>query len=114
MSVEITGRYVREDLPRLLGRFDPHVVFFPAVWPETYSFTLSEVWAAGYAAVSFDIGAIAERIRETGAGVVLAFQPDAETLLPRLMMARDEVAALRGREVVIGQPVELLGAVLFG
>ena len=101
-SVEVTGRYSRDELPQLLARFNPHLVFFPAVWPETYSFTLSEVWAAGYAPVAFDIGAIAERIRDTGAGVVLPFDTNAETLLPRLLMARDDVAALRGLEVVIG------------
>lgn len=102
LSVEVTGRYTRDELPRLLARHNPHLVFFPAVWPETYSFTLSEVWAAGYAPVAFDIGAIAERIRDTGAGVVLPFDINAETLLPRLLMARDDVAALRGLEVVIG------------
>jgi GT2 family glycosyltransferase len=114
MSVEVTGRYDREQLPSLLARFNPHVVFFPAVWPETYSFTLSEVWAAGFAAVAFDIGAIAERIRATGGGVVLPFETDAQTLLPRLLMARDDAAALRGREVVIGHASEALGPLLFG
>ncbi len=114
LSVEINGRYDREELPRLLARFNPHFVFFPAVWPETYSFTLSEVWAAGFAAVSFDIGAIAERIRTTGGGVVLPFDPDAQSLLPRLLMARDDVAALRGLEVVVGGASEALSPLLFG
>ena len=35
-----------------------------ALWPETYSYTLSIALLAGLPVVAFDIGAIARRIRE--------------------------------------------------
>ena len=104
-SVRITGRYKPADLPGLLARFDPHMVFFPAVWPETWSFTLSEVWACGYAVAAFDIGAIAERIRATGAGMILPFETDSDRLLPRLLNARKAAAALLGRVFEIAPAV---------
>lgn len=94
--ITITGPYQRHEAARLLGRVDPHFVFFPAVWPETYSFTLSECWVAGYPAVAFDIGAIAERIKATGAGVVLPLQTDAASLLDRLRAACAATGALHG------------------
>ena len=47
--------------------------WFPAVWPETYSFTLSTAYAAGLYPVAFNLGAIAERIREAGWGALLPF-----------------------------------------
>ncbi len=101
-AVTIGGTYRPEELAGRLARFDPHIVFFPAVWPETYSFVLSEVWAAGYPVVAFDIGAIAERIRATGAGVVLPFETGPATLLARLLDARRQVADLAGLEFAIG------------
>ena len=103
-AIEIAGRYAPPDLAGLLEAYHPHVVFFPAVWPETYCFVLSEVWAAGYPAAAFDLGAIAARIRETGGGVVLPFDPDPAALLPRLIAARDALARLEGHLVEIGSP----------
>jgi GT2 family glycosyltransferase/glycosyltransferase involved in cell wall biosynthesis len=97
-SMKIGGSYRPHELPARLAQLDPHFVFFPAVWPETYSFVLSEIWAAGYPAVAFDVGAIAERIRATGAGVVLPFETSPQLLLPRLLNARSQVATLAGLE----------------
>jgi len=103
-ALDIVGRYKPADLPALLDAWNPHFVFFPAVWPETYCFVLSEIWAAGYPAVGFDLGAIAERIRATGGGVVLPFVPDAASLLPTLLAARAAVAQLGGHAIDIGSP----------
>ena len=40
------------------------LAFLPSIVPETWCFTLSEMWEAGLHVVAFDIGAQAERIRE--------------------------------------------------
>jgi hypothetical protein len=40
-------------------------------WPETYSYTLSETWAAGIPVIVSPYGALAERVRDTKAGIVL-------------------------------------------
>jgi GT2 family glycosyltransferase len=73
-NVEITGRYDEEDLPPLLARGRCHLAFFPAVWPETYCYTLSQAFFAGLYPVAFDIGAIATRIRAAGWGRILPFE----------------------------------------
>eukprot|EP01037_Dinobryon_pediforme_P016180 gene16180-16356_t len=111
--VRLHGAFERDALPAALGAFDPHFVLFPAVWPETWCFALSDVWAAGYPVVAFDIGAIAERVRATGAGVLLPYPPDG-SLLARLSGARAEAAALFGLEFDIGGPApDLLARGLF-
>jgi hypothetical protein len=48
------------------------LVVYPSAGPETFSFTLSEVWAAGRPAIVPPIGALANRVAEAGAGWVLS------------------------------------------
>lgn len=62
-SLTIHGAYQDEDLPRLLLRLKPDVVWFPAQWPETYSYTLSACLQAGVPIVAPDIGAFPERLQ---------------------------------------------------
>lgn len=58
----VHGEYADEDLPGLLAWLKPDLVWFPAQWPETYSYTLSAVLQAGLPVAVPDIGAFAERI----------------------------------------------------
>jgi GT2 family glycosyltransferase/glycosyltransferase involved in cell wall biosynthesis len=67
-----TGEYESdEEALALLAAIQPKLCFFSAVWPETYSYTLSLAQAAGIYPVSFDVGAIAERIKATGWGTTI-------------------------------------------
>src|SRR5262249_31149119 len=45
--IEVTGEYKDVDLRALFAKVKPHVVWFPAQWPETYSYTLSAAIRAG-------------------------------------------------------------------
>ncbi|MPM91705.1 hypothetical protein SDC9_138837 [bioreactor metagenome] len=56
------GAYKEEDLPKLLAWLKPDLIWFPAQWPETYSYTLSAALQAGLPVVVPDIGAFAERV----------------------------------------------------
>ena len=80
--MKVTGPYKPEELPDMLreGQFD--AVFLPAVWPETFNYTLSEILHFGLYPISFDIGAIGRRITEIGYGSVLAYDiyRDAEAI----------------------------------
>ena len=58
----VHGEYQDEDLPALLDWLEPDLVWFPALWPETYSYTLSACLQAGLPVVAPDIGAFAERL----------------------------------------------------
>ncbi|HSU04622.1 MAG TPA: glycosyltransferase [Acetobacteraceae bacterium] len=60
--IRMTGKYEDRDLPALLARVNPHVVWFPAQWPETYSYTLSAAIEAGLPIVASRIGAFPERL----------------------------------------------------
>ena len=60
--MRISGPYQDEDLPALLADLDPAVIWFPALWPETYSYTLSAAIASGRPIVAADIGAFPERL----------------------------------------------------
>lgn len=70
-KVFITGRYTEIEAPHLLRRERPDIVFLPSVWPETWCYALDYALDAGLQVVSFDLGAIAERLREAGLGVLL-------------------------------------------
>lgn len=87
-NVDVTGPYDPADLKGHLDSFDPDFVFLASVWPETFSYVLSEVWAAGYPVAAFDLGAPAERIREQGGGVLIAPTRDAREVLDTLLAAR--------------------------
>ena len=61
-SLSIHGAYNDADLQRLLVRMKPDLVWFPAVWPETYSYTLSACLLAGVAVVAPNLGSFPERL----------------------------------------------------
>ena len=93
-NIGITGRYGLDELQQLLEVFQPSFVLLPSPWPETYSYVLSEVWNAGYPAVAFDLGAMAERIRETGLGAVVPVTRDPATLLSSLQAVVPDIDRL--------------------
>lgn len=94
-SVAVSGAYRPEDLGRLLAEADPHVIFLPAIWPETWSFVLTAALARGLPVVVFDIGAPAARLRRLGRGHVLPrdLSGNAVKLLAAFMELRDSWVA---------------------
>jgi glycosyltransferase involved in cell wall biosynthesis len=62
LGVQISGRYQAGDLPRLVAEYAPHLLWFPAQCPETFSYTLSEALRLKLPLVVSDLGALAERI----------------------------------------------------
>lgn len=61
-SVLTHGPYANADAWRLIDEIAPDVVWFPAQWPETYSYTLSLALHLGLPVVVPDIGAFVERV----------------------------------------------------
>jgi GT2 family glycosyltransferase/glycosyltransferase involved in cell wall biosynthesis len=58
----VTGEYKEAELAALIDEVDPHVIWFPMAWPETYSYTLSAAIAQGCAIAATRIGAFTERL----------------------------------------------------
>lgn len=59
----VHGSYEDKDLPQLLQWLQPDAVWFPAVWPETYSYTLSASLDSGLPIIAPNIGAFSERLQ---------------------------------------------------
>lgn len=85
--VFVTGEYQDGEVPGLLGREQPDLIWLPSVWPETWCYTLSHALASGLPTVAFDIGAIAERMRQQGAGVLLPLGMKPQQVNDRLLQA---------------------------
>ena len=62
--VRITGRYTSDDLPKIIAENGVQIIWFPAIWPETFSYVTSECIAMDLPITAFDIGAPAERLKK--------------------------------------------------
>ena len=87
----VTGRYDEAEIAELLRRERPHLAFFPSVWPETWCYALSHALRQGLPVVAFDLGAIAARLRDWGAGP--------ESLIP----IDTELAAINDYLIAMGE-----------
>jgi len=83
--VFVTGRYSEGEVGELLRREQPQLAFFPSVWPETWCFALDHAVRARLAVVAFDLGAIAERLRAFGWGILLALDCNARQINDRIL-----------------------------
>ena len=70
-----SSTYKKEELPQLLEDNEIDIICILPIWPETFSYTVSEAWLNGIPIVATDIGAVGERIRKTGGGWLV--KPDA-------------------------------------
>ena len=61
-----SSTYKKEELPQLLEDNEIDIICILPIWPETFSYTVSEAWLNGIPIVATDIGAVGERIRKTG------------------------------------------------
>lgn len=65
------GQYKRSDLSKLLKDNNIHLVCNLSIWPETYSYTLTETIASGVPVLALDYGAVSERINKYHFGWIL-------------------------------------------
>jgi glycosyltransferase involved in cell wall biosynthesis len=113
----VHGRYDPRDLPALLDHYRARLVLFPSLGPETFAFTLSEVWAAGRAALVPPIGALADRVRDHDGGWIMtdAEWRDVSQLLERIVAivapANEALLAEAGRRASV-TPVHSVEAMI--
>jgi hypothetical protein len=89
------GAYHRSRVLDLLAEARVSLAVVAPAAPETHSFTLSEALLAGLPVVALDRGAVADRVRDSGAGVVVQSVEDAVATLERLVRDRAALAALQ-------------------
>lgn len=70
-NVIATGLYERQDVVDLIQAHKIDIMIVASLWPETFCYTVSEAWMAGVPVLTGPLGAQAERVRETGAGIAL-------------------------------------------
>ncbi len=66
-----TGRYVRDDLPRIIQENQIDIFLIPSIWPETFSYTTQEVMMMQLPLMVFNLGAPAERVKAYEKGYVI-------------------------------------------
>ena len=88
--IKASGPYDDDALPRLLAKAGAHVAWFPAQWPETWSYTLSAALAAGLPIVAARIGAFPERL--AGRPLTWLVEPDAPAAVWREAFAQARAA----------------------
>ena len=105
------GPFDSREIAALLEHYRVRLVAYPSAGPETFSFTLSEAWAAGRPVVVPPIGALAERVEASGGGWVLTNEEwrDDARMLERIeaLLAPDggdAYAATVGRARATPQP----------
>jgi hypothetical protein len=85
--VFVTGRYEEDEVAALLEREACDVALLPSVWPETWCYALTHLMASGLPIVTFDLGAMAERLRGMQRARLLPLDTDAATLNATLIAA---------------------------
>lgn len=78
------GKYEREKLPLLLKKNNISLICFFPIWPETYSYTLTEAIASGIPVLTFDLGAGAERVKKYNLGWTINENSTTEEILEKI------------------------------
>ncbi len=92
-GVRVIESYRLDELPGLLADIRPDVGLLLSIWPETYSYTLTELRMLGIPPAATRLGAFAERIRPGETGFL--FEPDADAMLACLRALDADRAGLR-------------------
>lgn len=91
-GVEVVREYQLAELPTRLAAIAPHAGLLLSIVPETFSYTLSELWMLGVPPVATRVGAFADRIEHGRTGWLI--EPDAAALVAQLRILDGERAAL--------------------
>lgn len=92
------GTYDRERLIEKIGEIDPDVIWFPAQWHETYSYTLSEALQFGRPVVATDMGSFPERLENRPLTWVVPADHDTEQWVGLLLEVREKLITAGKRE----------------
>lgn len=100
LNVTITGPYENEkELAGLIRAYTPQIALFLHIWPETYTYTLSEALKNGLYPVSYNIGAPAERLKKLNFGTLIPYPSTVEEIARILLEIYEK--GWEGREIIL-------------
>lgn len=95
-GVEVIENYAHHELAEIVRNFAPDCALLVSVLPESFSYTLSEMFALGIPVVATRVGAFAERITDGITGVLVEPQAKAlATALEQLFSMPAQLATMR-------------------
>ena len=102
-GVQVIRSYRLEELPGLVSGIAPHAGLLLSIVPETFSYTLSELWLLGVPPLATRVGAFVDRIDDGRTGWLI--EPDAAALVARLReLDRDRNRLTAARAAVAALP----------
>lgn len=98
-GVHIQPRYSRQELPQLIEAINPDIGLLLSVVPETFSYTLSELFAFGIPVVATRLGSFADRIEHGRTGLLAEPRPDALSTAIDQLLTDQELRALMRQQI---------------
>jgi glycosyltransferase involved in cell wall biosynthesis len=110
-GVTAVPHYSHDELPALIAQLRPHMGMQLSTFPETFCYTLSEMWHFGLPVLATRIGSLEERVREGETGFLVDAEPSAiVSRLRELATQLERLARLRAR--LLETPSRTLEAML--
>ena len=75
------GKYHAKDLPKLIEMHHIDIIGILSIWPETYSYTMSEAIMCEKPVIVTDIGALGERMKKYGCGYTVSVEHAAQEFI---------------------------------
>ncbi|RLA19533.1 MAG: hypothetical protein DRQ61_11360, partial [Gammaproteobacteria bacterium] len=100
-SVTVIEFYEREELALQLTNVQAEIGLLLSIVPETFSYTLSELWAAGIPVVATDVGAFSDRLKDGKNGWLVT--PEVTAILRRLVLINESRTILKNSRAFIGE-----------
>lgn len=83
-NVYLKGTYDKKDIFHILDEIQPDLTLTLPIWPETFSYVLSESYAAGIPVLGTNLGALKDRIIEHKTGWHVSFPLDIGEIVNKL------------------------------
>jgi hypothetical protein len=87
------GAYDDVNLDRMIAELDPHIVWFPAQWHETYCYTLSAALRSGLPILATDLGSFPERLEGRPLSFIKSWRSSPIEWNDTLLQIRDVLVA---------------------
>lgn len=84
------GKYEKNKLPELLSAYHIDIACILAIWPETFSYTISEALMCDVPVMVTDIGALGERVRKNDCGWIIDKDSDPQMIVNKLLEIADD------------------------